>query len=258
MKTKENQLSAFGIQLWSLKQEMATDPKGTIEKLSSFGYRQIETFEGENGMSWGMKPREFIAFLNNLGLELIAAHCDILTDFDAKVEEAQALGLKYLVCPWLGPKNTLDEYKKAVDLFNLCGEKCFQAGLGFAYHNHDYSFSPIDGVVPQQLFLEKTNPEWVNFEMDIYWVEMAGENPMAWLSKYANRFPLVHFKDKANLVTDEKFISIELGKGCINYPSILQSCLQNGVKYFLVEQERFEGTTPLKAAKANAGYMRAL
>jgi len=250
--------SKFGIQLWSVKEEMTKDPKGTIEKLASFGYTQIETFEGEMGMCWGMKPQEFKSFLNDLGLDLIAGHCNIVEDFERKLDEAHQSGMKYVVCPWLGPQESPDKYKAAVDLFNTCGEKAHHAGLGFAYHNHDYSFKSIDGIVPQQMFMESTNPAWVSFEMDIYWVVMAGEDPKSWLTKYTGRWPSVHVKDKANLITDDKFISIELGKGTINYPSILDTCLKHNVDFFMVEQERFDTLSPLQAAKSNASFMMEL
>ncbi|MCU0357306.1 MAG: sugar phosphate isomerase/epimerase [Cyclobacteriaceae bacterium] len=251
-------MKTFGIQLWSVKDEMVTDPTGTLKKLASFGYTQIETFEGEKGICWGMKPLVFKEFLNDLGLDLVAAHCPIDQHFDKKVEEAVLLGLDYLVCPWLGPQETADQYRKAAEQFNVCGEKCFQAGLFFAYHNHDYSFIPVDGKIPQKLFLEITNPEWVFFEMDIYWVELAGEDPVKWLTGYPGRWPIVHLKDKANDSSGNRFISTELGKGTIDYPGLIKACQRQAVHYYMVEQERFAGTTPLLAARANAEYMRAL
>lgn len=248
----------FGIQLWSVKEEMAKDPKGTLIALASYGYQQIETFEGASGMFWGMGAKGFHDYITDLGMELVAGHCDVFTDFEMKAEQAASIGMKYLICPWLGAQPSLDAYKKVAEEFNKCGEITSNAGIGFAYHNHDYSFQQINGVLPQDILMQETHPTNVKFEMDIYWVAVAGHHPTQWLEKYPNRWPLVHFKDKAKKLVEKKCVSTTLGNGTLDFQQLKQDCLSKGVNYILVEQEFFQGTTPMKAAELNAQYMRRL
>jgi sugar phosphate isomerase/epimerase len=151
----------------------------------------------------------------------------------------------------------LDDFKRFADEFNACGETCKKAGLRFAYHNHDYSFVPLEGQLPQDLLLQNTDPATVDYEMDMYWVVTAGHNPIEWINKYPNRFRACHIKDRArNVAADEKNASCVLGKGSIDYAQLLKAAKKQGMRYFIVEQEKYEGTTPMLAAKANAAFMK--
>lgn len=254
---EEAKASPFGIQLWSVKDEMAKDPKGTLKQLASFGYKQIESFEGDKGIFWGMKPMEFKKYMDSLGMQLISSHCDTSKDFERKADEASAAGLKYLICPWKGPQKTLDDFKKIAVEFNNCGKICHEAGIRFAYHNHDYSFKELEGELPQDLLIQSTDFATVDFEMDIYWVVTAGHDPLKWLKRYPTRFKACHIKDRERKVpAEEREASCTLGQGSINYKKILKAAKAQGMKYFIVEQEKFTGTTPMQAAKANAAYMK--
>ena len=138
-------LKNFGIQLWSVRDDLAKDPKGVLKQLSSYGYKQIESFEGSKGMFWGMSNTEFKAEMDNLGMKIISSHCDINKDFEKKAADAAAIGMKYLICPYKGPQKDLDAFKKFADEFNQKGEICKKNGIRFAYHNHDYSFATMNG-----------------------------------------------------------------------------------------------------------------
>jgi sugar phosphate isomerase/epimerase len=255
--TETDAIKAFGLQLWSIKDEMAKDPKGVLKQLAGFGYRQIESFEGKEGMYWGMGAKGFKKYMGSLGLQLVSSHCDIGKDFAKKADEAASIGVKYLVCPWKGPQKTLDDYKKIADEFNNCGEICQEAGIRFAYHNHDYSFKELEGQLPQDLLMKSTDPATVDYEMDMYWVVTAGHDPIEWLNKYPNRFRACHIKDRTRKApAEETNASCVLGKGSINFNNILKVAKKQGMRYFIVEQEKYEGTTPLLAAKANAAYMK--
>lgn len=247
----------FGLQLWSVKEEMAQAPQRTLEQAAAFGYHQIETFEGAQGMCWGMAPAGFKASAHGLGMEIVAGHCDVFNDFEMKVEIAVETGMRFLVCPWLGPNGSLDFYRQAAARFNYCGELCRQAGIGFAYHNHDYSFLPVEGISPIELFLQETDPALVSFEMDIFWVVAAGHDPGAWLRAYPERWPLVHVKDKAFTTQGSPPESTRLGRGTIDFPSLLAGQYP-GIGWCIVEQEQFAADSPMEAAKANAAYMRSL
>jgi sugar phosphate isomerase/epimerase len=247
----------FGLQLYTLRDEMPKDPKGVLQQVASFGYKQIESYEGQQGMFWGMSNTDFKKYMDDLGMKIVASHADINTNFEKKAADAAAIGMKYLICPWLGPQKTLDDYKKAADNFNKKGEICKSNGIRFAYHNHDYSFKKMDGQIPQEVMMNATDTSLVDFEMDIYWVAAAGEDIEAWLKKYKNRFRLCHVKDRNKTPgTNNGQNSVNLGTGSINWPSVLKTAKENGMEYFIVEQEYYAGTTPLKAVEANAGYMK--
>ena len=249
----------FGIQLYTLRDDMPKDPKGVLKQIAGFGYKQIESYEGPNGMFWGMSNIDFKKYMDDLGMKIVASHADINKDFEKKAAEASAIGMKYLICPWLGPQKSMDDYKKAADNFNKKGEICKSTGIRFAYHNHDYSFKPIEGQLPQDVMMNNTDASLVDFELDMYWVATAGEDIEAWLKKYKNRFRLCHVKDRSKTPgTNNSQNSVDLGTGSINWPSVLKTAKENGMKHFIVEQEYYAGTTPLKAVEVNAGYMKSL
>jgi sugar phosphate isomerase/epimerase len=247
----------FGLQLYTLRDVLPNDPKGVLTKVASYGYKQIESYEGKQGMFWGMKNTEFKKFMDDLGMQIVSSHCNINENFERKAEEAAAIGMKYLICPYLGPQKTLDDFKRFAATFNERGQTCKKHGLRFAYHNHDYSFKPLEGQLPQDVMMQGTDKDLVDYEMDIYWVVTAGEDPKAWFNKYPDRFRLCHVKDrKKNASPNDKDASVVLGTGGIDFADILKQGSQKGLAYYIVEQEAYEGTTPLEAAQADAGYMK--
>jgi sugar phosphate isomerase/epimerase len=252
-------LKNFGIQLWSVRDDLAKDPKGVLKQLSSYGYKQIESFEGGKGMFWGMSNTEFKAEMDKLGMKIISSHCDINKDFEKKAAEAAAIGMKYLICPYKGPQKDLDAFKKFADEFNQKGEICKKNGIRFAYHNHDYSFATLNGEMGQDVMMKNTDAGLVDFELDMYWVVAAGQDIETWLKKYPKRFRLCHVKDrKKGAPLTDKDESVVVGTGSIDYPRILKTAKKLGMEYYIIEQEKWEGTTPMQAAQADAVYMKAL
>ncbi|MGQ0740132.1 MAG: sugar phosphate isomerase/epimerase family protein [Bacteroidota bacterium] len=255
----ENYIKDFGLQLWTLRDDIGKNPATVLKQLASFGYKQIESFEGPKGMFWGMGNTGFKKYMDDLGMKIVASHCDINKDFEKKAAEAAEAEMKYLICPWLGPQKSIDDFKKAAEKFNKCGETCKKEGILFAYHNHDYSFKMLDGQLPQDVMMNETDPALVDFEMDIYWVVTAGEDAEAWLKKYKNRFRLCHIKDRSKTPgTDNGKNSVDLGTGSIAFKKILKTAIDNGMKYFIVEQEAYPDGTPLEAVRTNAAYMKKL
>lgn len=252
----DKKAGAFGIQLWTVKENLAADPKGTLASLAQYGYNQIESFEGPKGMFWGMKNTEFKQYMDDLGMKIVSSHANNTVDFERKAAEAAAIGMKYLICPYKGPQKSIDDYKKFADEFNKSGEICQKNGIRFAYHNHDYSFKPMNGEVPQDVMMNLTDKNLVDFEMDIYWVVAAGEDPKAWFSKHPGRFRLCHVKDLAKTNAKEGHESVQIGKGTIDFASILKAGESKGLKYHIVEQEAFTGSNPLASAEADAKYMK--
>lgn len=254
-----SRIENFGIQLYTLRDTIPAAPKDVLKKLASYGYKQIESYEGAQGMFWGMSNTDFKKYMDDLGMSIVSSHCDINKDFERKAAESAAIGMKYLICPWKGPQKSLDDFKKFADEFNQKGEICKRNGIRFAYHNHDYSFKLIEGKLPQDVMMDGTDPNLVDYEMDIYWVVTAAEDPEAWCKKYKNRFRLCHIKDRSKTPgTDNGKNSVDLGTGAIDFARILKTAKENGMEYFIVEQEAYPNGSQLDAAKANAAYMKKL
>ena len=251
----EQKIKQFGIQLWTVKEDLAVNAKETLKQIASYGYKQIESFEGKQGIFWGMKNTEFKSYMDELGMKIISSHCETKTDFERKAAEAAAIGMKYLICPYKGPQKSIDDFKRFADEFNKNGETCKKNGIRFAYHNHDYSWKQLDGQIPQEVMMDNTDKDLVDFEMDIYWVVAAGVDPQVYFKKYPNRFRLCHVKDLGKTAIGSE--SVHLGKGTIDFHSILKTGKENGLEYYIVEQEAFTNTTPLASAKVDADYLKA-
>jgi sugar phosphate isomerase/epimerase len=190
---------------------------------------------------------------------MVSSHCDINKDFEKKAAQAGEIGMKYLISPWIGPQKTADDFKKFAETFNKKGEVCKKNGIRFAYHNHGYTFKEIEGQMPQDLLMTATDPALVDFEMDIYWVVTAGADPEAWLKKYPNRFTLCHVKDRTKGADPkEEDASCDLGTGSIDFSKVLNIASANGMKHYILEQERYDNSTPLKSAEAGAAYLKKL
>lgn len=255
----KKKIKYFGLQLYSLRADLPADPKGVLKQVAGFGYKQIESYEGAKGMFWGMTNKEFKSYMDELGMSIVSSHCDINKDFEKKAAEAAEIGMKYLICPYKGPQKDMDAFKKFADEFNKKGEVCKKNGIRFAYHNHDYSFTVMNGEMGQDIMMKNTDASLVDFELDMYWVVTGGQDIEAWMKKYPNRIRLCHVKDrKKGVAPTDKDASCDLGTGGIDYPKILKTAKKYGLQYYIVEQERYDGTTPLKAAEADAAYMKKL
>lgn len=274
-------IAEFGLQLWTVKEDMAKDPKGTLKKVASCGYHYVESFTGEKGIFWGMKPAEFKTLLKDLGLRMLSSHVDpsftqkVLASYEFKklINDAAEVGVKYLINPFPGEFKSSEEWKKTAEGLNKQGIMAKSAGLSMAYHNHHFEFLPIENnFIPEQYLLDNTDKDLVKFELDLYWVVKAGQDPITWLQKNAGRIDLVHVKDLHKNVRLQEIIKAEppaegafwpagastyLGNGQIDFPKILKVAKDTGVQHFIVEQERFDGSSPIQDIKKDADYMKA-
>ncbi len=251
-------LDKFGIQLYTLRDVFPEEPKRTLKQLAGFGYQQIEGYEGPQGMFWGMGNKGFKSYLDDIGLTMISSHVNIHKDFEVKAGQAAEIGMKYLICPYIGPQKSVEDWKKVKDKFNACGEICRKNGIRFAYHNHAYSFKAFSGMIPHDFMMDNTDPELVDHEMDIYWVVTGGADPIDYLTRYPNRFKLCHVKDRMKNAGDEREASCDLGTGIIDFSKILNVASKNGMEYFILEQERYDNSTPILSAQKGANYLKQL
>ena len=261
-------IGAIGLQLYSVKDVIEKDLKGTLQQLAAIGYKEVESYPGQKGHYYGMAPKEFTAMLNDLGLKLVSSHfgsgtregiagtwqkATMLQNFDELVSKAAETGQQYLTCSSLNEslRKTPDDLKQTAELFNKTGETCKKAGLQFAYHNHDFEFKKVGDAMIYDYMLDNTDPELVKYELDMYWVVSGEQDPVAYLNKYPNRFPLGHVKDMSK---QDKKKNAEIGTGSINYTEILKVAKNAGMKHFLVEQETF--TRPsIESMKMNYEYL---
>jgi sugar phosphate isomerase/epimerase len=256
---KAKPLANFGVQLYTLRDVLPGNAKDILKQVAGFGYTQIEGYEGAEGLWWGLGATNFKRYINDIGLNMVSSHCAWDKDLDKKAAEAAEVGLKYLICPYIGKQNSLDDYKRFAANFNTAGETCRKHGIKFAYHNHDYTFSAQDGQFPQDILMAGTDAQLVDFEMDMYWVVTAGQDPIACMKKHPNRYKLCHVKDRGtNVSPNVKAESVTLGTGQIDYANVLKKARKLGMQYFIVEQEAYTGTTPLKATADNAAYLKKL
>lgn len=246
----------FGLQLYTLRDLMPDDPEGVLQQVADAGYKQVESYEGQMGMFWGMGHTGFKQYMDDLGMTIISSHANVFENFEQKAAEAAEIGMEYLICPYIGAQNSLDDYREMADRFNEIGQVAQNAGIRFAYHNHGYTFEEQEGELPQDVLMELTDPKLVEYQMDIYWVAAAGHDPAEWIQKYPNRFTSGHVKDLSN--TDDGPESTIVGTGTIDFPPLLTLAKENGMEYFIVEQEAYTGTTPIDAIKANAEFMSEL
>jgi sugar phosphate isomerase/epimerase len=247
-----------GLALYTVRDSMASNPKATLMAVADAGYAYIESADYAEGKFYGMTPAEFKSTLDSLGLTAISAHMGMVTleNADQLIADVKAAGITYFVIPvppmgmftvdpatnTLGMKGTADEL---VTIMNTIGEKCHKAGLKLLYHNHDFEFMPLaDGTIIEDVLLEKCNPEWVNFQMDLYWVTKANANALTYFEKYPGRFKAWHVKD---MDQEGKFAPV--GTGTIDFKSILAQKEKSGMEFYLVEQDQTFGLDPMEAIK---------
>ena len=250
-------MKVIGIQLYTLHDQMKGDAIGTMEQVAKIGYNAIETAGYGERKFYGYAPEEFKSIALDLGLTPQSSHAGVnLENIDKMVEDTVNAGMSYLVLPSL-PKDRregLDGYKKAADEFNQMGEKCKEAGLKFAYHNHAFEFEMLDDQIPYNMLLENTNPEVVAMQLDLYWMVYGGYDPVEYFNKYPNRFELFHVKDMSRAASME---STEIGEGTIDFKTIFAEKAKAGMKYFYLEQEAFQ-MDPFESIAISYEYLKNL
>lgn len=247
------QLKSVGLQLYTLRDHIVKDTKGTLKKVAAAGYKELESYAGEKGPYFGMKPKEFKAFVEGLGMHVRSSHVGIDKDFQATADAAAEAGISYLLCPYMDAtkRPDLDGFKRTAEEFNKLGEITKKNGIQFGYHNHDYAFKEMEGEIPYDVMLKATDADLVTFEMDLYWVVRAGKDPIAYFNQYPGRFPLWHVKDmdKAN-----NELNTEVGMGSIDFNPIFKNASKAGLKFAFVEQENFK-MEPFASIKKSRVYV---
>jgi len=244
----------YGVQLYSFRDDMAKDAKGTLAKIASLGIKKIESARSGKGHYYGLSAKEMKNTCNALGMKLTSGHVALDDNFDTTMEEAVASGQEYLICSSMPSKGqTVDNYKKVAEAFNKAGEACKKLGIKFGYHNHDYEFESYNGQVLYDVLMDNTQADLVHMELDLGWVIVGGKNPLDYFNKYEGRFPLWHLKDM-NLAKKE---STEFGKGGLDIPAMMANQKTSGVQHIFIEQEEY-ASSPLESMKHNMAFLKEL
>jgi len=255
-----------GLQLYSLRDQIKMDLPGTLDKVKAWGFKEVE---GAGIIKEA--PDKLAAMLKERGLVPVSTHfsyAPLDKNLEQCVKDAQALGVKFAVCPWIdheiGNFNEAD-VQKAATLFNRAGEAFNKAGIRFCYHPHGYEFRPVSEGSKETLFdrlAAATKPELVGFEMDVFWAFQPGQDPAKLLEKYSSRWELMHLKDirkgaavgiftgRAPLTDD-----VPLGTGQVNWPEVLRTAAKVGVKHYFIEDE---SPTVLDAIPKSLDYLKSL
>lgn len=246
------------IQLYSVRDDIKTDYAGTIAAVAEIGYTGVEAAGYNEGLFYDMTPAAFKQSIEDAGMEVLSSHtgkplADPVADtnweetwawWDTAIQAHKDAGMKYIVVPWIPTPKTLADLQAYCDYFNQIGEKCNEAGLRFGYHNHNFEFKEIEGEIMYDYLLNNTDPSKVFFEMDVYWLQQGGFNPVDYMNKYPGRFELLHIKDE-----------LEIGEsGDMDFEAIYNNAETAGTKYMIVEVERYTGT-PLDGVKESYDFL---
>ena len=235
----------IALQMYSLREDLKKDLKGTIAKMGKMGYTELEAAGFDNGKFYGMEPEAFKALIEANGMKLISSHAGpnytgdqaswdaAMTWWDMAIDAHKRAGCLYIVKPSMGeyPYKNLESIKKTCEYFNAIGEKCNTKGIRFGYHNHNHEFTKIsDGdELVYDFMVKNTDPKKVMFEMDVYWVTKGGQKPVEYFNKYPKRFELLHIKDEK-----------EVGaSGEIDFKAIYENKDKAGTKFAIVEVEQY-------------------
>jgi sugar phosphate isomerase/epimerase len=227
----------IGLQLYTLRNPMQQDLPGTLRLIAKTGYSWLEAAGYSEGKFYGFSPRDFKNMVEELGMSMISSHAAFNPEDQQLAIDAHAeLGVKYIVCPVMPfeERVTADDFSKAAARLNEIGEACGKSGLKFGYHNHNFEFVKINDSTGYDLLLTLTDPKWVCFESDFYWMVYAGIDPLDYFRKYPGRFELWHVKDMENN-PDKDFAPV--GTGIIDFEAIFSLKDVAGLAYFFVEQD---------------------
>lgn len=251
------------IQLYSVRDLLQDSPiDSLLPKLAAMGYTGVEAagYNDKDGTFYGKTPEEFKEVVEANGMAVLSSHVSHnLTEEELKkgdftpemdwwktaVTAHKAAGMKYIGNPWIGPQKSIKDLQLYCDYLNAIGKLCADNGIKFGYHNHSYEFEKVEDQVMYDYMLTHTDPNYVFFEMDVYWVMRGAGSPVAYFKQYPGRFKLLHIKDEA-----------ELGQsGMVGFDAIFNNIKTAGTENIIVEVERY--TMPvLESVKESIDYLK--
>lgn len=264
-----------GIQLYSVRDDMDKNPLGTLKALADMGYRNVEHANYINRKFYGYSAKEFKKILEDLGMKMPSGHTvmgrnhwdeskkDFTDTWKYTVEDAAIAGQEIVISPWLDEslRKNIDDMKRYMDVFNKSGELCKKSGMRFGYHNHNFEFSQsLDGKKIYDIILDNTDPSLVTQQLDMGNLYSTGANAYEIVKKHPGRFVSMHVKDEVKSAKGEMedgYESTILGAGVANTKAITDLGKKSGgTLHFIIEQESYQGKTPLDCAREDLKVMK--
>lgn len=255
----------IGLQLYTLRDLYAKDPLGTLAEVASVGYNEVEV----DPFLFRDTPEQTRSYLMETGLTAPSGLWMMpgpAREWEKQIDIAEKIGLKYMVCMFIQTAPEEKWKRLAADL-NRAGKQCAARGIQLCYHNHILEFAPVGNTTGYEIFQAETDPHLVQFEMDIFWMTYAKQDPIAWFKRYPGRFPLLHIKDLVKHLPEgynplrfpgkgmEPFT--EVGQGVIDWPRIFENIKLAGAKHIFVEQDLSQ-QPPLETIRMSFQYLRSL
>ncbi|RYJ38430.1 Xylose isomerase domain-containing protein [Flavobacterium anhuiense] len=253
----------IGLQLYTLRDELPKDVKGTLEKVAKAGYTTVETYGFSiKDQFWGLSPQELKKILDDNGLKAVSGHYNLgsflydgnTEELIAAIEAAKVLKNEFLTVPWIDEpfRRNIEDYKKIASRVNEAAKMCKKSGLKLAYHNHDFEFKKYDGVTGYEILLKETDKDLVYFELDLYWVVHSGNDPLKLFKENPSRFKMWHVKDKDKNNND---LNTEVGSGTIDFKPFFAAAKQSEMVHFFVEQENNFASNSFESIKSSCDFI---
>jgi sugar phosphate isomerase/epimerase len=261
-----------GVQLYSIRDNMQKDPLGTLKLLSKMGYKFVEHANYNERKFYGYAAKDFKKVLGDLGMAMPSGHTvmgkqhwdttkkDFTDSWKFTIEDAAVVGQQFVISPWLDEslRKTGDDLKRYMEVFNKSGELCKKLGMKFGYHNHHFEFAEkFDGVTVYDIMLAHTDPKLVMQQLDIGNLYNGGAKAIDIVKKWPGRFESMHVKDEtASVGGHEKYESTILGNGIVGVKEVIDLGRKSGgTIHFIVEQESYQGKTPLDSVEQDLRVM---
>jgi sugar phosphate isomerase/epimerase len=241
-------------QMYTVRDAAAQDFENTLKRVAEMGYAGVEL-----AGIFNRDPKQLVRLFTDLSLRCVSAHVpldDLKNNLNQQIDTYLALGAEYLVCPWLSPEERGGEtsYRSLATLLDRIGEQCRANGLQLCYHHHDFELQQFSGKTALDILLEESSPENVQLEADTYWLAYGGEDPAAYVEKWAERVPLLHVKD---MTATQPHTFAEVGTGTLNWTSILSAARVGGAIWYIVEQDTCPGD-PFESLKISLTNLQRL
>jgi len=258
------QLQAIGAELYTVRSVLPEKPAETLRAIEAIGYRELEAPFADVERLW--------PFIERTHMKAVSVHLDnTLMNAGKEDELARAIdrvkkwGFAWAVFPYLPPaeRGGLDKFRVLCDKLNRAGEKCRAVGVGFCYHNHAFEFEPLEGTTGFQVMMDRLDKNLCGFELDCFWVSVAGHDPAELLQRLSGRVPLLHLKDKAagTAVMFKETVARtafkEVGSGTLDWPVILRAATAAGAQHYFVEQDQTPGD-PVESLRQSFRYLSKL
>jgi sugar phosphate isomerase/epimerase len=259
-----SQLRTIGVQLYTVRGILPKQPAETLKAIKEIGYREIEATYAGLDRIWPT--------VESSGLKPVSIHLDNTLmnagkedDLARAIDQVKAWGFAFAVFPYLPPaeRGGLEKIRVLTDKLNRAGEKCRAAGLRFCYHNHAFEFEPMEGTTGFQVMMDRLDKNLCGFELDCFWVSVAGHDPAALLHELSGRVPLVHLKDKPAGTpvlykeSVDRSAFKEVGNGSLDWKAILRAAETAKVEHYFVEQDQTPGD-PVDSLRQSFAFLSKL